>query len=178
MPFTTEKHLDMENYLDQLYNVSSGTSQLKDVDGDASHSMDSTWISVGEGPHWEPGPDGKAVTVKYPGQVWLRSSLDWREEPRRVVIARNYTHDAEGTVTRKGDLDLSAFVPLDATRGRHLHWELDTRTYGQRYDNDIKEHRREKLTGHVTKESGLADHAKAKGLPRNHYYQYYRKVKK
>ena len=47
--------------------------------------MSALWISVGEAQDWNTGK-----TVKIPGEVWLRNTRDYREQPRRVMLAKNF----------------------------------------------------------------------------------------
>ena len=76
----------------------------------------------------------------------MRNTLDWREPPRRVMLARNRGVDG----TRTGPLVPADFAPLSDPR-----WLLDTRTYAERY-MDIPLKRRVQLATHVSNKGGVA----------------------
>lgn len=53
------------------------------------------WVNAGI------GPNEHGHLVKHPGELWLRDSLDYKEKPRRVLLALNMSCDrATGAVTK------------------------------------------------------------------------------
>jgi hypothetical protein len=60
--------------------------------------MQAQWVNAGI------GPNTSGVLVKHPGEIWLRNTLDYREEPRRIVLAKNKKPATGGTTGAWTDL--------------------------------------------------------------------------